>query len=81
MKHLWLTLLLAFNVSALEFTDGRQEYRGKRYLFLGDSALQITIPVAPKSDHVLEFLWGAKNDQRAATLTINRSICLPKNWR
>ncbi len=48
-----------------------QSYTGVPYHFLGDSPLYLTIDVPPASAHVLDLLWGAKNDQRAAVLLVN----------
>ncbi len=53
------------------FKDAPQTYAGEPYRFLGDAAIQLTIPVAPLPGHVLAFRWGAKHDQRAAGLTVN----------
>ncbi len=58
-------------LAEIKFGDGRQTYAGERYLFLGDSALRLTIPVAPQPGHVLNLRWGAKNDQRGAAMKLN----------
>ncbi len=67
-------LLLAFAsamASEIKFDDATQTYAGERYKFLGDGPIKLTIPVAPQPGHVVALRWGAKNDHRSATLTIN----------
>lgn len=53
----------------LRFSEG-QEYAGHRYRWTGDGELHYRIDVKPSPDHVLDLLWGAKNDQRGAELVI-----------
>ncbi|MAG58973.1 MAG: hypothetical protein CMJ83_22015, partial [Planctomycetes bacterium] len=50
--------------------DGRQEYKGVRYRWLGDGDITLHVDVAPDPSHVFAFRWGAKNDQRDAALRI-----------
>jgi len=57
--------------SGIGFGNGSQTYAGESYRFLGDGAIELTFPVAPQPGHVLALKWGAKNDQRTATLTVN----------
>jgi hypothetical protein len=78
MKKILLTFLLALSgaraesvLAEIKFSEGRQAYAGEHYVFLGDSALRLTIPIAPQSGHILHFRWGAKNDQRGAEAQIN----------
>lgn len=53
------------------FDDAPESYAGRRYVWLGRHELRIGIDVRPAPGHIVELLWGAKNDQRAAELTIN----------
>ncbi len=55
----------------IRFDAATQDYLGTRYLFLGDGDLQLTFSVRPHPGHVLELLWGAKNDTREALLAVN----------
>ncbi len=48
-----------------------EEYTGTPYLFLENGDLKFTIPVAPNAQQTLELLWGSKQDNRTATVTIN----------
>jgi len=52
--------------------DG-QKYEGTAYHWLGDGPLYLDIDVAPAKGRVLDLLWGSKNDQRGAMLTVNGS--------
>ena len=54
-----------------KLSGSKQTYAGESYAFLGDSALRLTIPIAPQPGHVLNFRWGAKNDQRSAEVQIH----------
>jgi hypothetical protein len=54
-----------------KLSGSKQAYAGESYAFLGDSALRLTIPIAPQPGHVLNFRWGAKNDQRSTEVQIN----------
>jgi hypothetical protein len=51
-------------------SSGTQHYQGVPYHFLGDSPLSLAIEAAP-TGAVLDLLWGAKNDQRGALVTVN----------
>ncbi len=57
-------------LATVEFNSG-QSYAGEAYRYLGDGAIELTLPVAPKPGQILELRWGAKNDDRQATLTMN----------
>jgi len=50
---------------------GKQMYAGEEYLYLGDNSIHLTVPVAPQPGHILRLRWGAKNDERTATLIVN----------
>ncbi len=58
-------------LAEMVFDDASQAYRGTPYIFLGDETIQQKFLVAPKPDQQIALLWGAKNDQRTATLKIN----------
>lgn len=61
----------------MRFDEAPQTYQGTTYRFLGDGALEVTFTTTPEPGQVLDLLWGAKNDERAALLTINgQSISL-----
>ena len=72
---LFLFTLSIFAVSPplawVRFDDAPQAYQGTKYRFLGDGALEIAFTTPPAPGQVLDLLWGAKNDQRGALLTIN----------
>lgn len=53
------------------FTDGPESYHGTPYYWTAQVSLHLTVGLMPKSSHRLEFLWGAKNDQREARVEIN----------
>ena len=50
-----------------------QEYDNTPYLWLGDQPIYLTIDVAPADEYAIDLLWGAKNDQRAADVTVNET--------
>lgn len=60
-------------VAWVRFSDASQEWTGVPYHFLGSAELELAFEVAPKPGQVIEFLWGSKNDQRSAMVTINGS--------
>ncbi|HOD81260.1 MAG: hypothetical protein BWX88_00365 [Planctomycetes bacterium ADurb.Bin126] len=51
-------------------TEGQSIY-DRYYHFLGDGPATLVIDVKPQKGHVLQLLWGSKNDERTATLRIN----------
>lgn len=53
------------------FTDGPESYQGVPYYWTAKFTLNLTLPIRPKSSHRLEFLWGAKQDERSAVIEIN----------
>lgn len=53
------------------FEEGAEIYQGVPYYWLGRQSLSVTIDVAPREGDRLELYWGSKNDQRAATITVN----------
>jgi len=56
----------------INFADqARQEYANVPYLWLGDGEICLAIAVPPAGGQALDLLWGAKNDQRTARITIN----------
>lgn len=58
-------------LAEVRFGEAGESYRGTNYLYVGDAPLRQTLPVAPRPGHTLALLWGAKNDQRTATLKVN----------
>jgi hypothetical protein len=55
----------------IRFSDGPEAYQGTPYRWLGDGDLRINFDVKPQTGDILELLWGAKQDQRSATLVVN----------
>ena len=53
------------------FPDAEESYAGKPYLWLGRVSFEVRADVRPAPGHVVELLWGSKNDTRDASLTIN----------
>ena len=54
------------------FEKSPHQYAGKRYLWLGHGEIKLTIDVKPDAGHVLELLWGSKNDTRSGVAIVNR---------
>ncbi|MHB0956649.1 MAG: hypothetical protein ACYC0X_09405 [Pirellulaceae bacterium] len=48
-----------------------EQYEGTSYYFLANGPLRFTIDVSPLENHVLDLLWGSKNDSRTAEMVIN----------
>lgn len=48
-----------------------EQYDNVPYLWLGDQPIYLTIDVPPADGHVIDVLWGSKNDQRAAEVSVN----------
>ncbi len=48
-----------------------EQYAGTSYYFLNNGDLKCTITVPPSDEHALDLLWGSKNDQRSAQITVN----------
>jgi len=55
----------------IRFENGPEIYEDTPYLWLGDVDIRLTIEVEPATGHVLELLWGSKDDTRDAVATIN----------
>ena len=75
----WAALVIAMScVAALSDPaawirfDGKdlKQYHGRTYHFLGDAPLHVKLAAAPSEGAVLDLLWGAKNDKRAALLKV-----------
>ena len=64
----------SFIVAERLFTDGPESYQGTPYFWLARFSLHLTFGIAPKSTHQLQFLWGSKDDDRTAVITINRKV-------
>jgi len=50
--------------------DG-QKHDEVSYHWLGDGALRLDVAIIPTHGHALDLLWGSKNDERGATITVN----------
>lgn len=61
----------AATVAWVRFSDASQDWTGVPYRYVGNSDLELKFQVAPQPGCALELLWGAKNDQRSAILTVN----------
>ncbi len=48
-----------------------QVYEGTPYLWLGMQVVGLTADIEPSAEHKLMLLWGSKNDQRQAVVSIN----------
>ncbi len=48
-----------------------ERYADTPYYFLNHGNLKCSIAVAPSDTHALDLLWGAKNDERTASVTVN----------
>ena len=60
------------NVAAwVRFEEAKFVYAQTPYLWLGHGDVTLSIDVPPRPGHVLELLWGAKGDVRAAVANIN----------
>lgn len=55
----------------VRFSDASEAYRDMPYLWLGDVDIHLVIDVRPQPGHVLQLLWGSKNDRREAAATVN----------
>ena len=55
----------------IRFVDGPEQYADIPYLWLGKVDIHLQIDVKPQPGHVLEILWGSKDDTRQAIATIN----------
>jgi hypothetical protein len=51
--------------------EAKQDYDGTPYVWLGDNPIFLLIDVPPSDEHVIDLLWGSKNDQRAADIVVN----------
>ncbi len=62
-------------VAWARFVDGPESLDGTPYHWLGRTDLRVTFDAPPRIGDALELGWGAKGDQRQATLVVNgRSI-------
>lgn len=55
----------------VRFPDAEESYAGVPYLWLGRVSVELQIDVPASPAHVLELIWGSKNDQRTAVVTVN----------
>ena len=76
MQMILLLVALATGVQAapqawISFDDrATQTYEGTPYLWLGDAPIQLFVEVPPTSDLAVDLLWGAKDDQRSARVSL-----------
>ena len=61
----------ANTVAWLRFVDAQETFYGHHYHWLSNGELSLIIDIKPQKGQSLELLWGAKNDQRTATLIVN----------
>lgn len=47
------------------------EYANRRYQWCGRNPVEFALPAKQGQPHTLHLLWGAKNDQRSALVTVN----------
>ena len=55
----------------IRFEDAEERYADVPYLWLGRFDIRLKIDVKPTAGHVLQLLWGSKDDARDAVATIN----------
>jgi len=58
-------------VAWVRFEKASYRYADTPYVWLGHGEVTLTINVTPAPDHVLELLWGCKNDSRGGVAVIN----------
>ena len=57
-------------IAWVRFENAGSKYAGKPYLWLGHGDIELVIDVKPGPGHVLELLWGSKNDTRDAVAIV-----------
>jgi len=55
----------------IRFDKARESLNGTPYLWLGNTTINLAVDVRPQPGHALEILWGSKNGEREAALTVN----------
>jgi hypothetical protein len=55
----------------IRFEDGPESFAGTPYLWLGRRQINITMDVQPAAGHVIDLLWGSKDDTRTAVMVVN----------
>ena len=55
----------------IRFVDGEETYADVPYVWLGKVDVRLQIDIEPGPGHLLELLWGSKNDARDAVATVN----------
>ena len=58
-------------VAWARFEEASFRYADTPYLWLGHGDIRLTIHVKPDAGHVLELLWGCKNDTRGGIAVVN----------
>jgi rhamnogalacturonyl hydrolase YesR len=58
-------------VAWVRFEKASFRHADTPYLWLGHGDITLTIDVKPDADHVLELLWGCKNDTRGGVAVVN----------
>ncbi len=51
--------------------QAHERYDGTPYLWLGHGRVALSIAARPAAGQVIDLLWGAKDDERGAVITIN----------
>ncbi len=59
------------SIAWVRFENAGFKYAGKPYHWLGHGDIELVIDAKPRPDHVLELLWGSKNDTRDAVATVD----------
>jgi dienelactone hydrolase len=66
------SIRVVFGKSLVGFAEFHTEqFAGHGYRWCGRSPIEATLTARPNADHVLQLLWGAKNDERSAVVQIN----------
>ncbi len=61
----------ALTLAWFRFEEGSEKLNGTPYYWLGRNDIELVVQVRPQAGHVLELLWGSKDDVRVAMVTIN----------
>jgi rhamnogalacturonyl hydrolase YesR len=58
-------------IASVRFEKASFRHAGTPYLWLGHGDITLVIDVKPDANHVLELLWGCKNDTRSGVAVVN----------
>nr|MBC8373842.1 hypothetical protein [Planctomycetota bacterium] len=58
-------------IASVRFEKASFRYADTPYLWLGHGDIGLTIDIKPDATHVLELLWGCKNDTRSGIAVVN----------